>query len=231
MRFLLAFALCALFSSSTLHAQCAIQSSPNSGAPSLLDVPRRITSTVDELRARAAALRPQSSAPRLFELAETLRDLSGAAQDEAAGAEAIRVWATIVQDHPAHPRIDEVLFELAMALARTEQHDRARQVFHRLISRHPQSDRVPRAYLAFAVYYLGQRDADAASRFLERATSLVGTPVGAMALYLDYLKVTLRVIQGRNGTRSIAALRDRARADPSPESAEVVAAIEADWCR
>lgn len=231
MRSLLAFAVCALFSSSTVQAQCAIQSNPNPGAPALLGVPGRITSSVDELSARAAALRRQTSAPQLFELAETLRDLSIAAQDDAASTEAIRVWATIIQDHPDHPRIDEVLFELAMALARGDQHERARQVFHRLISRHPQSDRVPRAYLAFAVHYLGERDAEAAASFLERATSLLGTPRGIMTLYLQYLELTLTAIQGGDGTRSIAALRDRARADPSPESAAIAAAIEADWCR
>ncbi|RLB53231.1 MAG: hypothetical protein DRJ42_12505 [Deltaproteobacteria bacterium] len=99
--------------------------------------------------------------------------------------EAIRTYATLVQDHSDYRRMDEVLFSLAFGLEELQQHDRARQVYHRLIKGFPQSRFVPTAYLSFAEFYFTDGDMRAASQFYNKVTEFPPerNPVYGYALY------------------------------------------------
>ena len=67
--------------------------------------------------------------------------------------EAIKAYATLVQDHPNFKRMDEVLFALGFSLDEMKQSDKAREVYYRLIKNFPESKFVPNAYLSFAEHY------------------------------------------------------------------------------
>ncbi|MCC7538699.1 MAG: tetratricopeptide repeat protein [Deltaproteobacteria bacterium] len=82
--------------------------------------------------------------------------------------EAIRSYAQLVQEHPDFPRMDQVLFYLGFALEEMRQHDRSRQVYHRLIKAFPTSKFIPNAYLSFAEYYFAQGDMEAAMQFYQK---------------------------------------------------------------
>ena len=99
--------------------------------------------------------------------------------------QSIRTYATLVQDHPDFPRMDEVLFSLAFGLEELRQQDRARQVYHRLIKGYPQSRFIPHAYLSFAEYYFAEADMVAALRFYDKVTDFPPdrNPVYGYALY------------------------------------------------
>jgi tetratricopeptide (TPR) repeat protein len=99
--------------------------------------------------------------------------------------ESIRTYAILVRDHPDFPRMDEVLFSLAFGLEELRQHDRARQVYHRLIKGFPQSRFIPHAYLSFAEYYFSESDMRAALRFYDKVTDFPPerNPVYGYALY------------------------------------------------
>lgn len=99
--------------------------------------------------------------------------------------ESIRTYATLVQDHPDFPRMDEVLFSLAYSLEEIRQQDRARQVYHRLIKGYPQSRFIPHAYLSFAEFYFGEGEMEAALRFYGKVTEFPPerNPIYGYALY------------------------------------------------
>jgi len=99
--------------------------------------------------------------------------------------EAIRTYATLVQDHPNFRRMDEVLFSLAFGLEELRQHDRARQVYHRLIKGFPQSRFVPHAYLSFAEFYFNEGDMRAATQFYAKVLEFPPerNPVYGYSLY------------------------------------------------
>ena len=99
--------------------------------------------------------------------------------------EAIRTYATLVQDHSDYPRMDEVLFSLAFGLEELRQQDRSRQVYHRLIKGFPQSRFVPHAYLSFAEFYFNEGDMGAAIQFYSKVTEFPPerNPVYGYALY------------------------------------------------
>ncbi|MEM9193226.1 MAG: tetratricopeptide repeat protein [Myxococcota bacterium] len=99
--------------------------------------------------------------------------------------EAIRTYATLVQDHPTYRRMDEVLFSLAFGLEELRQQDRARQVYHRLIKGYPQSRFVPHAYLSFAEFYFNEADMRAALQFYSKVTEFPPdrNPVYGYSLY------------------------------------------------
>jgi tetratricopeptide (TPR) repeat protein len=129
-------------------------------------------------------------------LARTARDTSRArtlardrsraeARLEETRGRMIRAYATLITDHPTFPRIDEVLYALALALEEIGQRDRARTVYYRLIRERPESRFVAHAYLAFAERAFEEGD-------LERAGELYGrvlefpperNPVYGYALY------------------------------------------------
>ncbi|MDW8360890.1 MAG: tetratricopeptide repeat protein [Myxococcales bacterium] len=99
--------------------------------------------------------------------------------------DAIRAYATLVQDHPDYRRMDEVLFSLAFSLEEMRQFDRARQVYHRLIKGFPQSRFVPHAYLSFAEYYFAEGQMREALTFYQKVVELPPerNPVYGFALY------------------------------------------------
>jgi tetratricopeptide (TPR) repeat protein len=84
----------------------------------------------------------------------------------------IKTLALLVKDHPNYKRMDEVLFSLGFSLEEMKQFDRARQVYHRLIKNHPQSDYIPNAYLSFAEYYFQEGDMRAAKQFYAKVTEI-----------------------------------------------------------
>ena len=85
--------------------------------------------------------------------------------------EAIKTYATLVQDHPNYKRMDEVLFAFGFSLDEMKQFEMAREVYHRLIKSFPESEFVPNAYLSFAEYYFQQGDMRAANKFYRRSPS------------------------------------------------------------
>ena len=97
----------------------------------------------------------------------------------------IRTYATLVSDHPDFPRMDEVLFSLAFSLDEIRDHDRARQVYHRLIKGHPQSRFIPHAYLSFAEFFFNESEMAAALRFYGKVREFPPerNPVYGYALY------------------------------------------------
>ena len=97
----------------------------------------------------------------------------------------IRTYAILVNDHPNYPRMDEVLFSLAFGLEEIREHDRARQVYHRLIKGFPQSRFIPHAYLSFAEFYFNEGEMRAALQFYEKVTDFPPerNPVYGYALY------------------------------------------------
>jgi len=98
---------------------------------------------------------------------------------------AIRTYATLVQDHPNYRRMDEVLFSLGFALEEMRQFDRARQVYFRLIKGFPQSKFIPNAYLSFAEYFFGEGEMDNALQFYQKVTEIPveRNPVYGYAIY------------------------------------------------
>lgn len=84
----------------------------------------------------------------------------------------IKTLALLVKDHPKYKRMDEVLFSLGFSLEEMKQFDRARQVYHRLIKNHPQSEYIPNAYLSFAEYYFQEGDMRAAKQFYAKVTEI-----------------------------------------------------------
>ncbi len=99
--------------------------------------------------------------------------------------ESIRTYATLVQDHPDFDRMDEVLFSLAFGLEELRQHDRARQVYRRLIKGFPQSRFIPHAYLSFAEFYFAEGDMSASLQFYDKVVEFPPerNPVYGYALY------------------------------------------------
>lgn len=127
--------------------------------------------------------RSEKNAGRVRQLRQ--RQQQAQAQLNRLREEAIRTYATLVQDHPDYRRMDEVLFSLAFGLEELRQHDRARQVYHRLIKGFPQSRFIPHAYLSFAEYYFNEGDMRAAIQFYDKVTELPPerNPVYGYALY------------------------------------------------
>ena len=99
--------------------------------------------------------------------------------------QAIRTYATLVNDHPNFPQMDRVLFSLAFGLEELRQQDRARQVYHRLIKSYPQSRYIPNAYLSFAEFYFNEGEMAASLRFYDKVTEFPPerNPVYGYALY------------------------------------------------
>lgn len=99
--------------------------------------------------------------------------------------QAIRTYARLVRDFPNYRQMDQVLFSLAFGLEEMRQFQRARQVYHRLIKGHPQSQFIPHAYLSFAEYYFGEGDMRAARQFYNKVTEIPPerNPVYGYALY------------------------------------------------
>ena len=95
------------------------------------------------------------------------------AQEDAGDNEgAIRTYARLVQEAPDFGRMDEVLYRLGRALGALRQHDRARQVYHRLIRGYPESRFLPFAWLSFADYYYEEGDPSAARQFYTKILEL-----------------------------------------------------------
>jgi tetratricopeptide (TPR) repeat protein len=99
--------------------------------------------------------------------------------------QAIRTYAILVNDHPDYARMDEVLFSLAFGLEELREHERARQVYHRLIKGYPQSRFIPHAYLSFAEFFFAEGDMTPALQFYGKVTEFPPdrNPIYGYALY------------------------------------------------
>jgi tetratricopeptide (TPR) repeat protein len=129
------------------------------------------------------AARRAKNAAKVRQLAQNQRQANQ--QLNTIRQESIRTYATLVQDHSDYRRMDEVLFSLAFGLEELTQHDRARQVYHRLIKGFPQSRFVPHAYLSFAEFYFNDGNMAAAIQFYDKVTEFppARNPVYGYALY------------------------------------------------
>jgi hypothetical protein len=198
---------------------------------------------LDELQARAHRLRTELETlahddtrrpAMLEELARVLFAISLDHADETAIAEAcaasIRAYATVVQEHPNYPRMDEVLGGLARGLERVRQLDRAREVYRRLIKGFPESRRVPPAYASFARFYEGERDYGASARFWSKVAE---HPHESLAGYASYRLGWLDIECGRraDATRHWEAALHWVEEHPgSPLALELAHAVESEMC-
>lgn len=157
------------------------------------DVLDRMAMTLEELiqarRARAGELeesifraRRQSAARARSLLAEQRNEQRALAEHR---TELIETLAVRVRDHRDHRGTDQTLFALAFYLEEIGQHDRARQVYRRIVRDHPDSDRVPHAYLAFAEHAFAGGELGRAREFYERVLTIEASrnPVYGYALY------------------------------------------------
>lgn len=185
--------------------------------PAVSGPPQQCVLRAPQTEARATSDPGRPAA--MLELAEAYRALDRRADET-------RTLARIVQDHPAH-QADRVLFRLAIALSAQQQPDRARQVWMRLIQRHPQSPYVQAAYVSFADHYAASGDPAAARQFLERALTLSG---GRWEAYARY-RLAWALAQQGDRAAARAALDHAARAASRSEqigAREVAEAIARD---
>ncbi len=207
---------------------CRIGRTPNGDAPSVdVDsIANVVVRSADEARVTIDRHTPPGNDPHaLFALAHALTDLYRLEHDEQVLQDAIRTWAQLIQTAPNFDNMDEVLYQLAWGLGAIDQHDRARQVYHRLIRHYPQSPLVVVAYLDFADYFVRSSDGVAARRFYEKAQEIAEAADDSMTLaYVAYGYAWANHVAGEsvdpqtlNTARSNAneALRN---------------AIELDWC-
>ncbi len=129
------------------------------------------------------ACRRQKNRQRCREARQGQRNAQNALNE--ARQQTIRTYAVLVNDHPNYGRMDEVLFSLAFGLEEIQEHDRARDVYHRLIKSYPQSRFIPHAYLSFAEFFFNQDEMQAALRFYEKVTEFPPeqNPIYGYAVY------------------------------------------------
>jgi len=209
------------------HTSCSIARLPASQAPSVsVDVVANIVvRSAAEARVTIDRHSPPGTDPdALFAVAHAQTDLYRLEHDTRVLQDAIRTWAQLVQTAPSYPQMDEVLYQLAWGLGEMDQHDRARQVYHRLISHYPQSPLVVLGYIHFGDYYVRQGDGMAARQFYERATQMVPEEDALSRAYLQYAYAWASHVAGESVD---AEALERARNDANDDLRD---AIETDWC-
>ncbi|MFK7987429.1 MAG: tetratricopeptide repeat protein [Sandaracinaceae bacterium] len=157
------------------------------------DVLDRMAMTLEELiqarRARAGSLEEAVFQARRRHPARARALLAEQQAEQRALAahrtELIETLAIRIRDHADHRGTDQTLFALAFYLEEIVQHDRARQVYLRIVRDHPDSDRVPHAYLAFAEHAFASGELTRARDFYERVLTIEASrnPVYGYALY------------------------------------------------
>lgn len=162
---------------------------------------------------------------QLRQLGEAQREVYRVTGDEQMLTQSIRSLATLMRDFPEHPHMDRSLFLLAWGLGEMDQHDRARQVYHRLIRNYPQSPYVPTAYLRFGDFYFAEGDARAAERFYDRAAQM---QAGAASAYAGYMRAWALHRAGEPAAEALAGVIVVQR---SPLLSAISRAIDRDRCR
>ena len=87
----------------------------------------------------------------------------------------------------AYPGMSKALFSYGFALQQSTQkkeRDKARQIYHRLLTEHPSSDYVPHAYLAFADYYFEVKQLPNAAAFYEKVLKFPKSNVHTYARFM-----------------------------------------------
>ncbi len=141
--------------------------------PQRPEILRRLAETYAELIA-GAERRARSFDEPMFQARGRRREGLLRRQQEAeqsereARAEAVRVLAELVRDHPNAPHADEALYTLAYHLERMGEGQRARQAYQRLIRGYSGSRYVPHAYLAFAEHAFEEGQLDDARQLYRR---------------------------------------------------------------
>lgn len=176
---------------------------------------------------QALQRRTEERPEQLRQLGEALRDVYRASGDRDALAESIRSLARRLQEYPEHDHTDRVLFLLAWGLDELDDHDRARQVHHRLIRHYPASPYVAIAYLAFGDHYFEEGDPRAAERFYDRGVLL---QAGLPSAYAAYMRAWSLHRAGDASTAELERAR-RLAVGPSALARVIAAAIERDACR
>lgn len=208
-------------------SRCAMGRVPTAEAPSI-DVDA-IANIVVRSAAEAREVIDRHSPPgtdpdALFAVAHAQIDLYRLEHDQQVLQDAIRTWAQLIQTAPNDPRMDQALYQLAWALTEMDQHDRARQVYHRLIRHYPESPLIVAGYIHFGDYYVRERDGIAARRFYERAQSMVPEEDATTRAYLAYAYAWASHVAGESvDPAELEQARQRAT-DPVRE------AIETEWC-
>ena len=214
-------------SESAPRRHCAIAPTPAVAAPTAdVDVIANIVvRSAAEARVTIDRHTPPGNDPdALFAVAHAETDLYRLEGDAQVLQSAIRHWAQLVQAAPTYAQMDQVLYQLAWGLGAIDQHDRARQVYHRLIQHYPQSALIVVAYIHFGDHFLRERDGVAATRFYERAKEMTPEDDVLTHAYLAY---------GHAWATSVSG--DAVEPEPLERALDAAneplrAAIETDWC-
>ncbi len=231
---------------------CVLRSMPSVRAPTLTwETVVPSTVSVADAQATIALHRPHlpGDPEALLATAAAYMDVYRSTQDQAALESGIQTYARLVHDFPNHETMDEVLWKLGWGLQQLRQFERARMVWHRLVQHHPGSPRVLMAYVEFGVYYLGEDDPLAASRFFLRARELGDSPqfatradledevaqeVEAALAYAGYAEVWSNFLANgsvEDPTPALDALRLELTSQPATHaSTQVLEAINREWC-
>lgn len=98
-------------------------------------------------------------------------------------AQAAKLLARLVQEHPRHPRTDEHLFTLATTLWDLGRRQDALKTWWKLIKMFPSSRYVPDAYLAVGEWYFNAAQLTKAIKAYQRVTTFSDSPVAPYAQY------------------------------------------------
>ena len=132
-------------------------------AESLQELGAQETSAAQDLNERIFAANTARNAAQVAQLTRDQAAHNNQARDYR--TQMLRVFETLISDHPNFPRMDAVMFYAAFAYQESRNMDRARAVYLALIQRFPQSQYVPNAYLSFAEFFFEQGDMDSAAQF------------------------------------------------------------------
>lgn len=152
-------------------------------AESLQELGGQETSAAQELNERIFAATNARNQAQVAQLQRDQAAHNNQARDYR--TQMLRVFETLISDHPNFNRMDAVMFYCAFAYQESRNMDRARQVYLALIQRFPQSQYVPNAYLSFAEFFFEQGDMDSAAQFYGRVIA-INTPENNVRGYAMY---------------------------------------------
>lgn len=98
-------------------------------------------------------------------------------------SEAIKLYRSILDDYPAYPRNDEVLFNLAYNMYETDRKKEAVALYWDLIKKHPRSRFIPDAYLQMGEHFFNSNDVVKAQKAYQHALDTGEPRVKNFAIY------------------------------------------------
>jgi tetratricopeptide (TPR) repeat protein len=134
-----------------------LASTPKDGADRVLLLRRLAEDYVELEHAAARAVKPASPSAR--SAAAHREPLGGPARAMAkARSLAQKYYATIEDEYPSYPQLDEVLYFLAHEYELANDSANARRVYFELVQKRPRSKYVPNAYFAFGELFSKQAE-------------------------------------------------------------------------